>query len=63
MGIPHGDDVMLNYQTTGYHETAALREIYHLTAIEPFWQWLMKMGFIDERGHLTPRAGDASVFL
>lgn len=30
MGIPHGDDVMLNYQTTGYHETAALREIYHL---------------------------------
>ena len=22
MGIPHGDDVMLNYQTTGYHETS-----------------------------------------
>ena len=28
MGIPHGDDVMLNYQTTGFHETAALRELY-----------------------------------
>lgn len=63
MGIPHGDDVMLNYQTTGFHETAALRELYHLTAIEPFWQWLLKMGFIDECGRLTPLAGDASVFL
>jgi len=63
MGIPHGDDVMLNYQTTGFHETAALREIFGLTAIEPFWQWLYKMGFIDDRGRLTPKAGDASVLL
>ncbi|HAC3137302.1 TPA_asm: ethanolamine ammonia-lyase subunit EutB, partial [Listeria monocytogenes] len=30
MGIPHGDDVMLNYQTTGYHETATLRELFGL---------------------------------
>ena len=36
MGIPHGDDVMLNYQTTGFRETAALREIFGLTAIKPF---------------------------
>ena len=26
MGIPHGDDVMLNYQTTGFHETPPPRE-------------------------------------
>lgn len=60
MGIPHGDDVMLNYQTTGFHETAALREIFHLTAIRPFHEWLMKMEFVDEKGRLTRRAGDAS---
>ncbi len=60
MGIPHGDDVMLNYQTTGFHETAALREIFGLTAIKPFHEWLMKMGYVDEKGHLTARAGDAS---
>ncbi len=60
MGIPHGDDVMLNYQTTGFHETAALREIFGLTAIKPFHEWLLKMGFIDEKGKLTPKAGDAS---
>lgn len=61
MGIPHGDDVMLNYQTTGYHETAALREMFGLTAIKPFHEWLIKMGFVDERGHLTSKAGDASL--
>ena len=51
---------MLNYQTTGYHETAALREIYGLTAIKPFHQWLLRMGFVDEAGRLTKKAGDAS---
>ena len=61
MGIPHGDDVMLNYQTTGFHETAALREIFGLTAIKPFHEWQLRMGFIDEKGKLTKLAGDASV--
>lgn len=60
MGIPHGDDVMLNYQTTGYHETAALREIFGLTAIRPFHQWLLDMEYVDIHGRLTKRAGDAS---
>ena len=62
MGIPHGDDVMLNYQTTGFHETAALRELFGLTAIPPFQAWLEKMGFV-ENGRLTELAGDASVLL
>ena len=62
MGIPHGDDVMLNYQTTGYHETAALRELFGLTAIRPFQDWLEKMGFV-ENGKLTPLAGDGSLLL
>ena len=60
MGIPHGDDVMLNYQTTGFQETAALREMFGLTAIKPFHNWLFKMGYVDERGRLTSKAGDAS---
>ena len=62
MGIPHGDDVMLNYQTTGYHETAALRELFGLTAIKPFQQWLEQMGFV-ENGALTALAGDGSILL
>lgn len=62
MGIPHGDDVMLNYQTTGFHETAALRELFGLTAIPPFQKWLEDMGFV-ENGKLTARAGDGSILL
>ncbi len=62
MGIAHGDDVMLNYQTTGFRETATLRQIYGLTAIPPFQKWLEKMGFV-ENGILTPKAGDGSALL
>ncbi|MBP3413481.1 MAG: ethanolamine ammonia-lyase subunit EutB [Oscillospiraceae bacterium] len=62
MGIAHGDDVMLNYQTTGFRETAALRELFGLTAIAPFQKWLEKMGFV-ENGRLSPKAGDGSVLL
>lgn len=62
MGIPHGDDIMLNYQTTGFRETATLRQIFGLTAIAPFQAWLENMGFV-ENGHLTPKAGDGSCLL
>ncbi len=62
MGIPHGDDIMLNYQTTGFRETAALREITGKTAIPEFQRWLERMGFV-ENGHLTAKAGDGSALL
>lgn len=62
MGIPAGDDIMLNYQCTGYHDTAALREICGLRPISEFEKWLEKMGIM-ENGRLTKLAGDASLFL
>lgn len=62
MGIPHGDDVMLNYQTTGFHDTASVRDILNLRPISDFEKWLEKMGFM-ENGKLTKLAGDASVFV
>ena len=62
MGIPHGDDIMLNYQTTGFRETAALRELTGKTAIPEFQRWLEKMGFT-ENGKLTAKAGDGSCLL
>jgi len=62
MGIPHGDDIMLNYQTTGFRETAALRELTGKTAIPEFQAWLEKMGFM-EQGKLTKKAGDGSCLL
>ena len=62
MGIPHGDDIMLNYQTTGFRETATLRELTGKSAIPEFQRWLEKMGFV-ENGHLTPKAGDGSCLI
>lgn len=62
MGVPQGDDCMLMYQCTGYHEAAALREVFGLRPTKEFDQWLEKMGF-SENGKLTSLAGDASVFL
>ncbi len=62
IGVPGGDDVMLNYQTNAYHDAAALRETLGLRPIPEFESWLQKMGIM-ENGRLTKRAGDASLFL
>jgi ethanolamine ammonia-lyase large subunit len=63
MGIPHGDDIMLMYQCTGYHEAESLRKLYGKTAIPEFEQWMVKMGLITKDRKLTERFGDASIFL
>lgn len=62
MGVPHADDVMLNYQSTGFQETATIRELFNLHPIKEFETWMEKIGIL-ENGHLTERAGDASLFL
>ncbi len=61
MGIPMGDDVMLNYQCTSYHDVAALREVLRLHPLPEFEVWLESMGIM-VNGSLTSRAGDATIF-
>jgi ethanolamine ammonia-lyase large subunit len=63
MGVPVGDDVMLAYQDTSFHDDAALREILGLTPAPEFFEWLKKRELMDEKGRLTAKAGDASLFL
>ncbi len=62
MGIPQGDDCMLMYQCTGYHDTPTLREIFGLRPIAEFDAWLEKMG-ISKDGKLTDLAGDPTIFM
>ena len=62
MGIPAGDDVMLNYETTSFQNNAALREIYGLRPAPEFEEWLTRLG-LWRSGKLTERAGDASLLL
>lgn len=63
MGIPHGDDTMLNYQCTGYHDVMSLRQITGKKPIPEFHAWMKKIGIMDENDNLTSRFGDASIFL
>jgi ethanolamine ammonia-lyase large subunit len=63
MGVPVGDDVMLSYQDTSYHDDATLREILGLKPAPEFFRKIVEFGILDESGRLTERAGDASLFL
>jgi ethanolamine ammonia-lyase large subunit len=54
MGIPGADDIMLNYQTTSFHDTLYLRKVLGLKAAPEFEQWLMKMNIMDSQGQVQP---------
>jgi len=43
MGVPCSDDVMLNYQSTSYHDALAARRLFHLRPAPEFLAWLQKI--------------------
>lgn len=62
MGVPMGDDSMLSYQCTSYHDTATLRQLFKLRPAPEFETWMEELGLLKD-GVLTARAGDPSFFL
>lgn len=54
MGIPGADDIMLNYQTTSFHDTLYLRKVLGLKAAPEFEQWLKTMNIMDGKGQVQP---------
>jgi len=52
MGIPGSDDIMLNYQSTSFHDALYLRKVLGLKPAPEFEQWLMKQGIMNEKGML-----------
>ena len=44
MGVPCSDDVMLNYQSTSYHDALAARRLFHLRPAPEFLAWLEGAG-------------------
>jgi len=44
MGVPCSDDVMLNYQSTSYHDALAARRLFHLNPAPEFLAWLQSRG-------------------
>jgi ethanolamine ammonia-lyase large subunit len=62
MGVPMGDDAMLSYQCTSYHDAPSLRQALDLRPIPEFEAWMEGLGLMKD-GRLTDAAGDASFFL
>lgn len=54
MGIPGADDIMLNYQSTSYHDGLYVRKLLGLQHAPEFEAWLEKMHLIDGRGDILP---------
>lgn len=44
MGIPCADDVMLNFQTTSYHDIMGMRKLFGLSPAPEFARWLEEYG-------------------
>ena len=54
MGVPGADDVMLNYQSTSFHDALYLRELLGLKRAPEFEAWLQRMGITDGDGRVRP---------
>ena len=59
-GSADGDDIMLNYQSTSFHDDATMREVLGLRPAPEFEAWMERVG-LWENGRLSARAGDATL--
>ncbi|GGC64027.1 ethanolamine ammonia-lyase subunit EutB [Chelatococcus reniformis] len=57
MGVPGADDVMLNYQSTSFHDQLYVREVVGCRRAPEFEAWLRQMGITGEDGRLAGRSG------
>jgi ethanolamine ammonia-lyase large subunit len=56
MGVPGADDVMLNYQSTSFHDALYVRRLLGLRPAPEFEEWLASVGITDNTGRLRATA-------
>ena len=61
MGVPGADDIMLNYQSTSFHDALAMRDLLGRRPAPEFEAWLARQG-IDRHGRAHPSAQHARRF-
>ncbi|HEY5892990.1 MAG TPA: ethanolamine ammonia-lyase subunit EutB [Chthoniobacterales bacterium] len=61
MGIPGADDIMLNYQSTSFHDALYIRQLLGLKPAPEFEAWLERMGIFGN--NLLPRPGGGEEML
>ena len=57
MGVPGADDVMLNYQSTSFHDALYIRDLFGLKRAPEFDDWLVRSGLADGDFRLAGNAG------
>jgi ethanolamine ammonia-lyase large subunit len=66
MGVPGADDIMLNYQSTSFHDALYVRSVLGLRPAPEFEEWLARMGLLDEDHRvraLAPRSPELGRFV
>ena len=56
MGVPGADDVMLNYQSTSFHDALYVRDLFGLKRAPEFEAWLARQGLIDTSARIRPHS-------
>jgi ethanolamine ammonia-lyase large subunit len=62
MGVPGADDVMLNYQSTSFHDALYIRDLFGLRRAPEFDDWLVRAGLADANFRLAGSAGQLPEF-
>jgi ethanolamine ammonia-lyase large subunit len=57
MGVPGADDVMLNYQSTSFHDALYVRDLFGLKRAPEFDDWLFRAGLADAGHRLAGHTG------
>ena len=55
MGVPGADDIMLNYQSTSFHDALAMRDLFGKKPAPEFGTWLARQGLLDAKARIRPR--------
>jgi ethanolamine ammonia-lyase large subunit len=62
MGVPGADDVMLNYQSTSFHDALYVRDLFGLKRAPEFDEWLFRTGLADADFRLAGNTGSLPEF-
>ncbi|MGY3697017.1 ethanolamine ammonia-lyase large subunit [Bradyrhizobium sp. USDA 3240] len=57
MGVPGADDVMLNYQSTSFHDALYIRDLFGVRRAPEFDDWLARVGLAGQDFRLVADAG------
>jgi len=62
MGVPGADDIMLNYQSTSFHDALYVRDLFGLKRAPEFDDWLLRTGLVDADFRLSGNTGQLPDF-